>query len=160
MSIPATTDNTTKEIASALLSVARHLNQVKSHETLCRQAGVDLDRSGAALLYKLFAEGEDVRLGELAERLGVDSPAVTRKVQQLERTGLVSRGPDPSDARASRVRLAPPGRRAIEKLLRARELWFEETLEGWSREDRAELARLLQLFATTVSHPGGLQHGT
>ena len=88
MAAPTTTEHrTTENTASALLSLARVMNQFKTHDTFCRQAGVDLDRSGAALLYKLFSEGEDVRLGELAERLGIDSPAVTRKVQQLERAG-------------------------------------------------------------------------
>ncbi len=155
----STQDRTTETIASALLSLARVMNQFKTHDTLCRQAGVDLDRGGAALLYKLFAEGEDVRLGELADRLGIDSPAVTRKVQQLERVGLVTRSPDPADARAARVRLAPAGRRSIEKLLRARELWLEEMLGDWSERDRAELARLLELLATTIAHLGESPHG-
>ena len=150
----AAEDRTTENTASALLSLARVMNQFKTHDTFRRRAGVDLDRGGAALLYKLFSEGEDVRLGELAERLGIDSPAVTRKVQQLERDGLVTRSPDPLDARASRVRLAPEGRRSIEKLLAARELWLDEVLGGWSEHDRAELARLLQQLATTIASQG------
>jgi DNA-binding MarR family transcriptional regulator len=154
-----TEERTTETTASALLSLARVMNQLKTHDSFCRAAGVDLDRGGAALLYKLFAEGEDVRLGELAERLGVDSPAVTRKVQQLERAGLVTRSPDPDDARASRVHLAPAGRRSIEKLLHARELWLDEVLEGWSEQDRAELARLLQLLATTIARHGEQPRG-
>jgi DNA-binding MarR family transcriptional regulator len=156
---PPDTDGTTQTIASALLSVARVMTQYKSHDALCRQAGVDLDRGGAALLYKLFAEGDDVRLGELAERLGIDSPAVTRKVQQLEREGLVERSADPTDARAARVRLAPAGRESIERLLQARQLWFDELLAGWSPEDRSELARLLHQFAATIAHEGDLSRG-
>jgi DNA-binding MarR family transcriptional regulator len=152
---PTTTDHrATESTASTLLSLARVVNQFKTHDTFRRQAGVDLDRGGAALLYKLFSEGEDVRLGELAERLGIDSPAVTRKVQQLERAGMLTRSPDPDDARASRVRLAPAGRRSIEKLLHARELWLDQVLEGWSERDRAELARLLQQLAATIASYG------
>ena len=155
MAAPTTTEHrTTENTASALLSLARVMNQFKTHDTFRRRAGVDLDRGGAALLYKLFSEGEDVRLGELAERLGIDSPAVTRKVQQLERAGMVIRSPDPDDARASRVRLAPEGRRSIEKLLHAREVWLDEMLNGWPERDRAELARLLQLLATTIAGQG------
>lgn len=159
MAAPNTTEHgATEHTASALLSLARVMNQFKTHEAFRRQAGVDLDRGGAALLYKLFSEGENVRLGELAERLGIDSPAVTRKVQQLERAGLVIRSSDPDDARATRVWLAPEGRRSIEKLLHARELWLDQMLEGWTERDRAELARLLHLLATTLAGQGG-SHG-
>jgi DNA-binding MarR family transcriptional regulator len=154
-----TESRTTETIASALLSLARAMTQPRWHDTLCRKAGVDLDRGGAALLYKLSVDGDDVRLGELAERLGIDSPAVTRKVQQLERIGLVERAPDPTDARASRVRLTPAGSDSIERLLQARQLWFDELLEGWAPEDRAELGRLLELFASTIARNAEARNG-
>ena len=144
-------DPTTKQIAASLLSMARVLTQVRAHEALCKKAGVDVDRAGAAVLYKLFVEGENARLTELADRLGIDPPAVTRKVQQLEREGLVSRSVDPSDARASRLRLTARGRSCIERLLRARENWLSEVLGSWSESDREEFSRLLQLFVSTVS---------
>jgi len=159
VSIKADTDRTTREIASELLSVVRVMNQVRVHEALCRQAGVDLDRGGSALLYKLYADGEDIRLTDLAERLGIDSPAVTRKVQQLEREVLISRSADPNDARASRLRLTAKGRGAIERLLRAREEWLGDLLEGWPNADRKELARLLQVLASTIAQDVEARHG-
>lgn len=153
---PSTTtdEQTTQSIASALLSVARVMTQVRVHEMLCRRAGVSLDRSGAALLYKLHTDGEGARITELAERLGVDSPAVTRKVQQLERAGLLRRESDPADARACRLTLTGDGRHSIEDLLRTRERWLAELLTDWSVEDRRELARLLEQFAATIVHNG------
>jgi DNA-binding MarR family transcriptional regulator len=150
----AARDTTTEAIAWALLSVARSMNQVKAHDWLCKQAGVDLDRGGAALLYKLYSEGDDVRPTDLAERLGIDSPAVTRKVQQLERAGLLRRSPDPEDARALRLRLTDTGRSSIERLFRAREERLEELLAKWSRCDLEDFARLLQLFASTLAGEG------
>jgi DNA-binding MarR family transcriptional regulator len=144
-------DPKTAEIADALLAMARVMNQVRAHENLCRHAGVELDRGGAALLYKLFADGEDVRITELAERLGIDPPAVTRKVQQLERSGLLSRAADPEDARACRLRLSEEGRTSIERLLRAREEWIDSMLDGWPEADKREFARLLTLFASTIA---------
>ncbi|HLN16939.1 MAG TPA: MarR family transcriptional regulator [Acidimicrobiales bacterium] len=154
-----TMDRTTEAIAAALLSVARAMNQVRTHEMLCKRAGVDLDRSGGALLYKLYAEGEDVRLTELAERLAVDPPAVTRKVQQLERAGLLARSADPADARAMRLRLTPEGRHSIERLLSARQQWLDSLLRGWSGDDRREFARLLQLLASTIEFEAEVSHG-
>jgi DNA-binding MarR family transcriptional regulator len=148
-------DPATVSIAAALLLVSRATNQVRAHETLCKRAGVDLDRSGSALLYSLYAEGENVRLTDLADRLGIDSPAVTRKVQQLERDGLVRRSADPDDARAVRLGLAPAGRAAIEALLCAREEWLAGVLEGWSDGNRRSFAKLLAMFAASIASSGG-----
>ncbi len=139
------------EIIGALSTVARVFNQSKAHTTLCRRAGVDLDRGGAALLYKLHVEGDDVHFTVLAERLGIDSPAVTRKVQQLERAGLVRRERDAKDARALRILLTEEGRDAIERLLAARREWLADVLSSWSAEERLELAQLLGRFALSIS---------
>ncbi len=152
-------DHTTGEVASALLSVARVMNQVRVHDGLCKRAGVDLDRGGSALLYKLYVDGDNVRPTDLADRLGVDSPAVTRKVQQLERAGLLERSADITDGRACLVRLTVEGRGAIERLLRARQGWLAELLEGWPEADRKELARLLRLFASTIVGDVEARHG-
>src|SRR5580698_9822190 len=152
-------DTTTGEIDGALLSVARVMNQVRVHAKLRAQAGVDIDRAGAAVLYKLRVEGESLRLCDLAERLGIDSPAVTRKVQQLEHLGLVVRSSDPSDGRASRLLLTDEGRSSIERLLDARRAWLEGLLSDWPAPDRREFARLLQLFAATIEDDVEVRHG-
>jgi DNA-binding MarR family transcriptional regulator len=159
MTLRTSTDTTTGEIDGALLSVARVMNQVRVHTKLRAEAGVDIDRAGAAVLYKLLVEDESLRLCDLAERLGIDSPAVTRKVQQLEHLGLVVRTPDPVDGRASRLLLTPEGRLSIERLLGARRLWLEELLAEWPTADRREFARLLQLFATTIEDDVEVRHG-
>jgi DNA-binding MarR family transcriptional regulator len=159
VTLARTADPVTAEIAEALLSVARVVNQVRAHEALCKKAGVDVDRGGAALLYKLHVEGENARLTDLADRLGIDSPAVTRKVQQLEREGLVSRSVDPADARASRVSLTRQGRSCIGRLLRERERWLEGLLGGWAKADREDFARLLKLFASTIAGDSEERHG-
>ncbi len=114
-------------------TVARSITQVRLHERLLRLAGVRLDRAGATLLFKLAARGDSLRVTDLAEILGVDTPTVTRKVQQLERDGMVVRQTDPDDRRASRIRLTPAGRRTIERVRRARRAWLEEVLGGLGR---------------------------
>ena len=131
----------------ALQTVARSITQVRLHERLLRLAGVRLDRAGAALLFKLSAQGDALRVTDLAEILGVDTPTVTRKVQQLEREGMVVRQTDPDDGRASRIRLTPAGRRTIERVRRARRAWLEALLQEWEDEDLSTLAGLLSRFA-------------
>ena len=134
----------------ALQTVARSITQVRVHERLLRLAGVRLDRAGATLLFKLSARGESHRVTDLAEMLGVDTPTVTRKVQQLERDGMVVRQSDPDDRRASRIGLTPAGRRTIERVRRARRAWLERLLEGWEDDDLSDLADLLSRFAENL----------
>ncbi|HEY1650817.1 MAG TPA: MarR family transcriptional regulator [Acidimicrobiales bacterium] len=131
----------------ALQTVARSILQVRLHERLLRLAGVRLDRAGATLLFKLAAKGDSVRVTDLAEILGVDTPTVTRKVQQLERDGMVVRRTDPDDRRASLIGLSPAGRRTIERVRRARRAWLEQLLAGWKDVDLSALADLLSHFA-------------
>lgn len=61
------------------------------------------------LLMLLWAH-PGLRQAELARRLGVEPPTVTRMVQRLERAGLIERQSDPHDARLVRVRTTPRAR--------------------------------------------------
>ncbi len=131
----------------ALHTVARSITNHRLHERLLRLAGVRLDKAGAALLLKLSAGDGSLRVTDLAELLGVDTPTVTRKVQQLERDGMVVRQTDPDDRRASRIRLTPAGRRTLERVRKARRAWLEHLLEDWTDEDLSSLAVLLGRFA-------------
>ncbi len=135
------------EFEEALLTVARSIMQVRLHERLLRSAGVRLDRAGATLLHKLSQGGASLRVTDLAELLGVDAPTVTRKVQQLERDGMVVRQTDPDDRRATRIGLTPAGRRTLDRMLRARRAWLDQLLEGWDDDDLSTLVTLLGRFA-------------
>ena len=127
--------------------MSRSITQIRAHERLLRAAGVRLDRAGAALLNKLYVADGSLRVTDLAEQLGVDAPTVTRKVQQLEREGMVVRQTDPDDRRATRIRLAPSGRRTLERVLRARRAWLERLVGGWDEIDLATFASLLGRFS-------------
>ena len=129
------------EIESALHSLSRSLRQVRLHDFLLAEARVDVDRAGTALLYVLHVHGASLRLTDLAEQLHIDAPAVTRKAQQLERSGLVGRTRDVADGRASRLQLTAAGRKAISRILAARRAWLTGLLSGWPESEQAEFAR-------------------
>ena len=138
-------------IEGALQVLGRALTQARLHERLLQAAGVRLDRGGASLLYKLHVHG-DSRVTDLADLLGIDAPTVTRKVQQLERDGLVARHPDPDDRRATRIQLTPAGRRTLERMLKARRAWLDRLVEDWGEADLADFARLLGRFSDALAH--------
>jgi DNA-binding MarR family transcriptional regulator len=135
---------------AALQVVVGAITQVRLHERLLHAAGVRLDRAGSALLYKLHVHGDLLRVTDLAELLGVDTPTVTRKVQQLEREGMVSRRPDADDRRATRITLTPAGRRSLERVLEARRQWLDRVVEGWDEDELATFATLLGKFASSL----------
>ncbi len=138
------------EIQSALHSLARSLKRSTLHDFLLAQARVDADQAGLAVLYVLHVAGTGLRLTDLAERLSIDAPAVTRKVQQLERCGLISRVQDELDARASRVLLTTAGRRTICKFLAARRTWLASLVADWTAHEQAMFAHLLERFAGDI----------
>jgi DNA-binding MarR family transcriptional regulator len=142
----------TDRILGGLSTIAQAVHQPRLHERLLRAAGIRLDRAGASLLSKLDRSGsEPPRVTALAERLGVDTPTVTRKLQQLERLGLVARLDDPEDRRAHRIRLTAKGRSTIERLGVARRTWLDELLDGWTDEERATFASLLERFSERLA---------
>jgi DNA-binding MarR family transcriptional regulator len=143
---PAADDGAIAAIEQALHALARRLRQGRLHEHFARQAGVDLDQAGLAVLYVLCEPGTSLRVTDLAARLGIDTPGVTRKAQQLEREGLVSRCRDASDARASLVRLTPEGQRALSRFLEVRHQWFAAVLASWPAAERREFGRLVARF--------------
>ena|SRR5664279_1146760 len=69
------------------------------------------------LYYLGRAPGTKLRRIDLAERLGVTASGVTRSLLPLEKLGLVSRRPDPRDARVGYACLTPAGQRLLNDAL-------------------------------------------
>ena len=144
------TKGSVDQIQAALQVVAGSITQVRVHERLLHAAGVRLDRAASALLYKLHTFGDSLRVTDLADLLGVDTPTVTRKIQQLEREKLVTRQADSYDRRATRISLTAAGRNTLEKILKARLEWLDGLVADWDQADRTDFARLLAKFAAVL----------
>lgn len=70
-------------------------------------APLDLSVSGFRLVGELLAAPEGLRTGELARRIGVKPPSITSMVARLVASGVVVVVADATDARATRIKLAP-----------------------------------------------------
>ncbi len=148
---PSTAIDVFDQIQSGLKSVAQSANQARVHEELLRVAGVRIDRAGVALLYKLRSHDDTPsRVTSLAGLLGVDTPTVTRKVQQLERLGYVAREPDPDDGRASLIRLTDSGLDVLDRVLGAHRERLVRLFATWSETDVKLFATLLERFAESL----------
>jgi MarR family transcriptional regulator, organic hydroperoxide resistance regulator len=88
-------------------------------------------------------EHDGLRGGELAERLGVEPPTITRMIRRLEKCGLVERRADPRDARSFRVYLTGEGRSLEGPVVRCWEKVEEKTFSGMSAGERRTFHQLL-----------------
>ena len=129
------------EIERALTRINYLSTRARQHDRLMALAGVPLDRAAVALLRQI-ADSEPLRPGELAARLGVEASHVTRTVQQLQKSGYVTRVPDPDDRRAQRIELTDAGRQAIARVRDAGVRGMQMALSDWSPEELRQLATL------------------
>jgi DNA-binding MarR family transcriptional regulator len=129
------------EIERALTRITYLSTRARQHDRLMALAGVPLDRAAVALLRQV-ADSDPLRPGELAQRLGVEASHVTRTVQQLQKSGYVTRVPDPDDRRAQRIELTEAGRKAVSSVRDAGARGMQMALSEWSTDELQQLATL------------------
>lgn len=81
---------------------------------------------------------------ELASRLHIEGPTLTRHLDRLEAEGLIVRRRDRSDRRAVRIEITPAGERTYRKLVDIAKRTEQLGLYGVSQKDRVHLRRLLE----------------
>jgi DNA-binding MarR family transcriptional regulator len=85
-----------------------------------------------------------MRPSELMRALHLDASTVSRQIAAVERLGLVTRVPDPSDARARLVALTPEARERLADVRREQLARRKASLADWPPDDIAQLTRLLR----------------
>jgi DNA-binding MarR family transcriptional regulator len=80
------------------------------------------------LLHLGRAPGQRLRRVDLAAEVGVTASAVTRTLIPLEKIGLVTRQPDPRDARVGYATLTRTGLRVLTEALESAETLSEDLL--------------------------------
>jgi DNA-binding MarR family transcriptional regulator len=98
---------------------------------------------GELISLRLLSQNDGMSQRDLAETLHLSRPRITSILQQLERSGAVTREPDADDQRMTRVFLTPEGRRRELENRAAFEEYVGQTLGALSDADKLELARLL-----------------
>jgi len=89
--------------------------------------------------------------GEIARRLGIATPTVTRAATRMEATGLLRREPHPSDRRLVRLRLTDRGRE-LEKIIDEQTNQLtERALATLGAAERESLVRALHEIRRNLS---------
>jgi DNA-binding MarR family transcriptional regulator len=112
--------------------------------------GFGLHFGQEAMLAQLWRE-DGLTQSQLAERLGVSAPAITKVVRGLERDGLVRRDQDELDARVLRVYLTEQGFALKGPVTAA---WYEVESAAFAELTAEQQEALRQLAATSPVRPG------
>jgi MarR family transcriptional regulator, organic hydroperoxide resistance regulator len=81
---------------------------------------------------------------EIADRLTVEMPTVTRTVQRMVRDGLVERQAHPDDARSVRIYLTKRGSDLRPQLAEIISEQTERALRGFAPQERAAFVHMLE----------------
>ena len=111
------------------------------HALLHPELGAKLTPSKVRAL-ALIAESGGLRIGELADRVGVDDTTATRMVDRLEELGMAERHDAEGDRRATLVELTGEGVALMEGVAAQRLLFFCDVLEALEPEERTQLVHL------------------
>lgn len=88
--------------------------------------------------------------GELGATTMVTSGAITKRIDRLERAGLVTRTVSDADARSRRIALTAKGRRLVDDVLERHVANEHRLVAGLPARDRRELARLLEAWGRAL----------
>jgi MarR family transcriptional regulator, transcriptional regulator for hemolysin len=103
------------------------------------------------LILNELRHGEWTSQLDLARALGIESPTLTRHLDNLEQNGLVVRRQADADRRAVRVELTEAGKEAYQRML-ATVISFNRRLQaGIGRDELQQLDGLLDRLAENVS---------
>ncbi|WP_054531746.1 MarR family transcriptional regulator [Erythrobacter sp. SG61-1L] len=72
---------------------------------------------------------------DIAKRLRIEGPTLTRMLDSLEKDGLVERLPDPNDRRTKLLRLTPEGEAVLKDVFAIADEWRFRLLDGFSPEE-------------------------
>jgi MarR family transcriptional regulator for hemolysin len=101
-------------------------------------------------LGRLQAKGSHphgIRQVMLAEAMFIEGPSLVRLLDNLERTGLVERLPDPSDARCKLISMTPAGAEIYERSAEVYDRIGRELLQGIPPKDVATCNAVLAEIA-------------
>ena len=109
---------------------------------------------GQEMILMVLWEDDGLTQTQLAERLGVQPPTVTRMVQRMEASGLLKRRACRSDARISHIFLTQRGHEVRPGVERVWERLEEELTNGMTREERTSFRGLLERARENLNPDG------
>lgn len=139
-------DQRTDDFQTAFWAAKRAM--ADASEAAFRRHGV---RAGQQYILLTLWEEDCLPPGELARRLGLATPTVTRAATRMEAAGLLARKPHPTDRRLVRLCLTPRGRSLRRAIDGEMSKLTERALGSLGADERAALVRYLTEMQRNLS---------
>lgn len=94
---------------------------------------------------------ESCRQGDLAVDMCLSPSALSRHMAELVAAGYAARSPDPSDGRATLVRITDAGRALLMRIRASRAQGLQSVLAEWSEEDAERACRAMQKLRNSLT---------
>ncbi|MBF6353938.1 MarR family transcriptional regulator [Nocardia higoensis] len=101
---------------------------------------------------------ESCRQGDLAVDLCISASALSRHVTELVGAGYVARSPDPSDGRATLIRVTGSGRALLERIRASRAQGLQSILAEWDEADAEQACSAMQKLRTSLTEYAQSEH--
>jgi DNA-binding MarR family transcriptional regulator len=135
-------DESVQRVITAVTSLSRKLEQWYTRQL------VDLDLSHgewSVVAQLATAEGQPLTPTVLADGAHVAASSMTHRLDRMTERGLVRRSPDPANRTRVLVELTDQGWGLFESAVREANVVESDTLAGLTREERDQLAALLEV---------------
>ncbi len=106
---------------------------------------------GQEMLLMLLWEQDGQTQSQLAEKMDVQLPTLSKMLRRMESNGLVEKREDAADSRVSRVFLTAASRQLQQELTQVWQLLEEQTLANLTTDERILLRRLLLQVHTNLT---------
>lgn len=109
---------------------------------------------GQQYVLRCLWEEDGLAPGEVAKRLGLATPTVTRATSRMEAAGLLSREPHPTDRRLVRLMLTAKGRALEDAICRELNQLNDRALAGFNPTEQAALVGALEQIQKNLAVQG------
>lgn len=127
------------KLTIALVLVARRWRSILDEKLRAIHQGT----ARMEALSAIYNSPEATSQVNIARRLRIEGPTLTRMIDSLEKDGLVERLADPEDRRTKKLQVTPSGEAALEEIFDIADTYRKRMLAGLSGEEIAMLNELL-----------------
>lgn len=128
---------------------------MEANEAAFRRHGL---YTGQQFILRALSEEDGLCPGELADRLSLATPTVTRAATRMEAAGLLVRRPHPRDARLVCLHLTQRGHELRSVIEEEMQRVSEQALATLAPEERSALVRALTVMRHNLVAPDGKRH--
>ncbi|MER0247298.1 MarR family transcriptional regulator [Streptomyces sp. HSW2009] len=119
-----------RDLEQALGQLLLRRNRSALYDAVLDEAPPGVDRQTYRVLSGLARLGPQ-SAARLADEVGIDRSGASRYADRLETAGLIERGPDPHDGRATLLSLTAKGRTTVAGLRDALTRHLEDRIADW-----------------------------